>query len=96
PKSCIAYTRKYVHHQYCPFCKESHFKSNGKPHHQFMYFPLIPRLQGYFQSLEMIKEMSYHTSYHQQPGKISNVFDGEYYQRLLHHQVVVDGEKLNH
>ncbi|KAF8835726.1 hypothetical protein BDN67DRAFT_912478, partial [Paxillus ammoniavirescens] len=74
-KSCIAYTRKYVHHQYCPFYKEPHLKANGKPCRQFMYFPLIPHLQGYFQSLEMIKEMSYHALYCQQPGKIPDVFD---------------------
>ncbi|KIK79591.1 hypothetical protein PAXRUDRAFT_160931 [Paxillus rubicundulus Ve08.2h10] len=80
PDSCIAYTEKYIHNQFCPFCKEARFHANGKPRHQYAYFPLIPRLKGYFQSLGMIKKMSYCASYHHQPGDIADVFDGDHYQ----------------
>ncbi|KIK97906.1 hypothetical protein PAXRUDRAFT_112727, partial [Paxillus rubicundulus Ve08.2h10] len=96
PNSCVAYTKKYIHHQSCPFCKESRLNTDGKPRRQFTYFPLIPRLQGYFQSLDTIKLMSYRELYQRNPGEISDVFDGDHYQRLLRHRVVVDGEKLNH
>ncbi|KAF9222844.1 hypothetical protein BS17DRAFT_641389, partial [Gyrodon lividus] len=96
PNSCIAYTKKYIHHQYCLFCEEPHLNANRKPCRQFAYFPLIPCLQGYFQSLDMIKLMSYHELYQHNPGKISDVFDGDHYQRLLRHRAVVDGKKLNH
>ncbi|KAF8833389.1 hypothetical protein BDN67DRAFT_861141, partial [Paxillus ammoniavirescens] len=96
PNSCIAYTAKYIHHQSCPFCEEARLNADGKPRRQFTYFPLIPRLQGYFQNQEMIKLMSYRAQYQQNPGEIADVFDGNHYQRLLRHRVVVDGEKLNH
>lgn len=96
PNSCIVYTEKYIHHQYCPFCQESRLKPDGKPHRQFLYLPLIPRLQGFFSSADMIKKMSYRSSYRRTPGQIADVFDGDHYNQLLRHRVIVDGEKLNH
>ena len=96
PQSCIAYTTKYIHHQSCPFCEEPRFKPDGKPCRQFTYFPLIPHLQGFFRSPVMIKSMSYRNRYQSKPGSVSDVFDGNHYQRLLRHRVVVDGEKLKH
>ena len=95
PNSCITYTTKYLHHQSWPFCNEPHFK-NGKAHHSFIYFPLIPQLEGYFQSVEMIKKMSYQSYYQQQPDKILDTFGGAHYKWLLRHQVIVDGIKLSH
>ena len=61
-----------------------------------MYLPLIPQLQGYFQSAQMIETLSYRAEYPFGKGEISDVFDGDHYQRLLHHRVVVDGENLPH
>lgn len=95
PNSCVAYTKKFIHYQACPFCNEPRFK-NGKARRSFVYFPLIPRLQGYFRSTEMVEKMSYRSCYQLQPGKIADVFDGAHYQRLLRHRVIVDGVKLGH
>lgn len=95
PNSCITYTTKYIHYQSCPFCKEPHYES-GNPHWSFVYFPLIPQLQGYFQSKEMIEKMVYQSDYEGTPGEISDVFNGSHYQNLLQKQVVVVGEKLHH
>ncbi|KAF8550334.1 hypothetical protein OG21DRAFT_1478565 [Imleria badia] len=76
PNSCITYTEKYIHHQYCLFCQEPHLTPNGKPHHQFLYVPLIPHLQGYFSSSKMIQKMSYRSLYQRTDGQIGDVFDG--------------------
>ena len=59
PNSCIAYTQKYIHHSSCPICNERHFQANGQPRSQFTYFPLIPHLQGFFQSNQTVARMSY-------------------------------------
>lgn len=95
PNSCIAYTKKFIYYQSCPFCGEPCFK-NGNPRRSFTYFPLIPRLQGYFQSATMIERMAYRSNYQQRCGEISDVFDGRHYQQLRKHRVVVDGVKLSY
>ncbi|KAJ8582823.1 hypothetical protein M405DRAFT_749678, partial [Rhizopogon salebrosus TDB-379] len=92
--SCMAYTDKYFHHQYCAYCNEPRLDSKGKPRRRFCYLPLIPRLQGFFQKSELISKMSYRAEYKSKPGQIADVFDGAHYQRLRRHRVIVDGEKL--
>ena len=94
--SCIAYTANYVYHESCPCCGEAQCNQHGKPRQQFMYLPLIPQLQGYFQSTKMIEALSYHAAYDLAKGNISDVFDANHYQWLLCHHVMVDGEKLPH
>ena len=96
PNSCVAYNDQYLHYQSCPFCGEARFQSNGTPRRQYAYFPLIPRLQGFFQCRDFIDKMSYRASYQSKDGEIRDVFDGQHYQRLMRHRVVVDGVKLNH
>ncbi|KAH7917964.1 hypothetical protein BV22DRAFT_1187293 [Leucogyrophana mollusca] len=88
--SCIAYTSKYLHHQYCPFCNEPRLNGNSRARRRFFYLPIIPRLQGFFQSLTMIKKLSYCMKYEPVPGKIHDVFDSNHYHRLLRHRVVRD------
>lgn len=95
PNSCIAYTKKFIYYQSCPFCNEPRVKDR-KPRRSFTYFPLIPRLQGYFQSATMIEKMAYRSNHQQRHGEILDVFDGKHYQQLRKHRVVVDGVKLNH
>ena len=94
--SCIAYTTNYVYLKSCPCCGEAWCNQHGKPHRQFMYLPLIPQLQGYFQSTKMIEALSYRTAYDLAKGNISDVFNANHYQRLLCHHVMVDREKLPH
>ena len=96
PNSCIAYTRKYIHHSSCPICNERRFQANGQPRSQFTYFPLIPRLQGFFQSNQTVARMSYRRDFRPHESKICDIFDSAHYQRLLWHRVVLDGEKLSH
>ncbi|KAH7911338.1 Transposase family tnp2-domain-containing protein, partial [Hygrophoropsis aurantiaca] len=95
-KSCIAYTSKYQHHQYCPFCDEPRLNRNGGTRRRFYYLPIIPRLQGFFQSPTMIENLSYRADYEPSPDKIRDIFDSNHYHRLLRHRVVVDDEKLSH
>ncbi|KAI6100396.1 hypothetical protein EDD16DRAFT_1445240, partial [Pisolithus croceorrhizus] len=96
PQSCILYAGKYTHLLICPHCKQLWFKANGKPHCQFTYFLLIPHLQGFFQSIQMICLMDYHTSYQPTHGSITDVFNGTHYQGLMGEYVLVDGERLCH
>ena len=96
PNSCIAYTRKYIHHSSCPICNERRFQANGQPRSQFTYFPLIPRLQGFFQSNQTVARMSYCRDFRPHESKICDIFDSAHYQHLLRHRVVLDGEKLSH
>jgi len=96
PNSCIAYTGKYSILPSCPFCKESRLNARGKPHQQFTYFPLIPHLQGFFQSVEMMDLLRYRARFTQNSGTITNVFDGIHYQNLLKEFVMIDRKKLSH
>jgi hypothetical protein len=48
--SCCCFLGKYKDLDACPFCKESRFTRAGKPRRLFYYSPLIPQLQGLFQS----------------------------------------------
>ena len=94
--SCIAYTAKYIYLESCPYCGEARRNQHGKSRRQFMYLPLIPQLQGYFQSTNMIEALSYRAAYNLAKSDISDVFDANHYQRLLCYHVMVDGEKLPH
>ncbi|KAG2120143.1 hypothetical protein DEU56DRAFT_721641, partial [Suillus clintonianus] len=92
--SCMAYTEKYVHNQFCEYCGEPRLDSRGKARRRFCYLPLIPRLQGFFQKPELIAKMSYRAEYRSDPRYMRDVFDSSHYQQLCRHKVVVDGEKL--
>ncbi|KAG0704213.1 hypothetical protein DFH29DRAFT_802143 [Suillus ampliporus] len=92
--SCMAYTNKYLHHQYCEYCNEPRLDTKGKARRRFCYLPLIPRLQGFFQKTELISKMSYHAEYRSDPQYMRDVFNSAHYQRLCHDKVVVDGETL--
>ena len=94
--SCILYTAQYACLPTCPYCNEARLKPNGKPRRQFCYFPLIPRLQGFFQSVEQIQLMEYRFNFESRPNNVSDIFDGVHYQKRLRERVVVDGEELGH
>ena len=96
PNLCILYTVQYSLLPSCPYCNEAHFKSNSKPHCQFVYFPLIPHLQGFFQSKRMVDLMDYCTTFKRTGDKIHNVFNNEHYNKLCRKHVIVDGVKLYH
>lgn len=89
---CMCYTGKYKHDRSCRFCNEPRTR-NGKVQRQFSYLPLIPRLQGWFQSLAKIESLSYRDNFEYTPGRIKDVFDCEHYRKLLRTKVVIDGHR---
>jgi hypothetical protein len=89
--SCIAYAGKYTHHLSCPFCNETRLTKDKQPRRIFSYLPLIPRLQGFFQSQAMINKLSYRRDYEPSDNEISDVFDGIHYRTLQQTNVTVDG-----
>jgi hypothetical protein len=88
--SCMAYTEDYRILDRCEHCNEPRYHQN-KPRRRFAYLPLIPRLQGFFQSETMIENLSYRSNYRHQPDHIRDVFDSANYHRLCQQNVVVDG-----
>src|ERR1700761_3956814 len=59
PNSCIAYTKDYAKLESCLYCGEQRHHNSGHARRQFCYVPLIPRLQGFFQSCDKIKQLRY-------------------------------------
>ena len=89
--SCLAFTGHFTHHQECEICKEPCYAGGLRPRATFVYLPLIPRLQGFFQSPAMIARLSYRSDYKHEFGYTRDVFDGLHYCRLKQQNVVIDG-----
>ncbi|KZP26446.1 hypothetical protein FIBSPDRAFT_732303, partial [Athelia psychrophila] len=90
--SCLCYVGKYEKDTYCRFCNEPRARG-GKAQQTFSYLPLIPQLQGYFQSKKKIEALSYRSNFIHSPGNICDVFDSDHYQHLLATKVTVDGHQ---
>lgn len=90
-KSCIAYTGDYTELDSCPHCHEARRSAAGKPRRQFCYLPLIPRLQGLFQDVEIIRKLRYRHNFEQKDDVISDVFDTQHYRDLCQTRVEIDG-----
>ncbi|KAG9126908.1 hypothetical protein FRC07_001453 [Ceratobasidium sp. 392] len=84
--SCICYLGKYKDLRSCPECNSLRFSAGDKPRRTFHYTPLIPQLIGLFQNRDSIEKMQHrvrHEAYRAaNPGKLSDVFDGELYRTL--------------
>ncbi len=78
--SCVCYTGRLATLLKCPHCQENRFDEYGNPRHHFGYIPLIPRLQGFFQSKKQIELMSYRSNYEPSNDSISDVFDSVGYR----------------
>ena len=92
--SCVAYLGAYEHDSHCKFCRERRFKGKGAnktARRKFCYFPIIPQLQGFFQSPEMIELMSYRQHYVSSSEMIRDVFDAKHYKKLCKKHVSIDG-----
>ncbi|PSR75102.1 hypothetical protein PHLCEN_2v9325 [Hermanssonia centrifuga] len=94
--SCMAYTGKHMALAVCPHCGEDRLAADGTARRQFIYLPLIPRLQAFFQSPDMIQLLSYRTDFVHNPGEIRDVFSAGHYQSMIDKHVVVDGDRLEH
>lgn len=93
--SRVCYTGQYENDNHCRFCQQPR-RRNRKPQRTFLYLPLIPRLQGYFQSKRKIELLSYRSKFVSTPGKILDVFDSGHYQHLLTTDVVIDGHRQDY
>ncbi|EIN12023.1 hypothetical protein PUNSTDRAFT_62011, partial [Punctularia strigosozonata HHB-11173 SS5] len=96
--NCICYLGKYTDMDSCPYCGEGRYRDGDSAHkarRHFCYIPLIPRLQAYFRSMDMIDLLGYRSERDQEgnPDIISDIFDGEHYQNLRHTPVVIDGQE---
>ncbi|KAI0371590.1 hypothetical protein BV20DRAFT_942100, partial [Pilatotrama ljubarskyi] len=95
--SCIAFTGVYAKDNSCPFCAEPRHNSKGQPRQQFVYLPVIPRLQAQMANWEMAQHLLYRGTEHaHDPGVIRDVMDGELYRTLLEKKVVVNDHELGH
>ena len=90
--SCMCYTGRHKHETHCRFCNEPRIRG-GKVQRHFSYLPLIPHLQGWFQSEAKIQSLLYRDHFEYTPGRIKDVFDCEHYRRLLDTKVVIDGHE---
>ncbi|KAG9093159.1 hypothetical protein FS749_014971, partial [Ceratobasidium sp. UAMH 11750] len=82
--SCCCYLGKYKDLDSCPFCKEPRYTPAGRTRRVFHYTPLIPQLQGLFQSADMVEKLGYRVQAEalRDPDKIQDVFDAEHYRTL--------------
>ncbi|KAF8575524.1 hypothetical protein K439DRAFT_1271187, partial [Ramaria rubella] len=89
--TCCAYTGDYTPLEQCLFCSEPRFDNEDKSHPcaQYEYLPLIPRLQGYYFSPDMINLLSYRASRTPVPGEYTDVFDGSHYKQLTSTHITV-------
>ncbi|KAG9074888.1 hypothetical protein FRC06_010402 [Ceratobasidium sp. 370] len=88
--SCCCFLGKYRDLVSCPFCEEPRCNAAGKPRRSFHYSPLIPQLQGLFQSAASIKKMRYRAEVDEahEPGKYLDIFNGENYRTLRNMQAM--------
>ncbi|KAF7128108.1 hypothetical protein RHSIM_Rhsim11G0023200 [Rhododendron simsii] len=66
PMDCVLFWKEKAHLQKCPKCHSSRYKVNdgkGKkiPQKILRYFPLTPRLQRLYMTLEIAKDMRWHS-----------------------------------
>jgi hypothetical protein len=99
-KICCCFTDSYEKLDRCPFptCQEPRYNKSGKPRMQFQHLPVGPRLQAMFLNEDTIKLMDYRTTRTpgNQPGAMSDVFDGKLYRDLCEQFVQIDGQTFDH
>ena len=100
-KSCVAFTGPYAKLKACPRCRQPRYRRNGEPRKIYRYIPLIPQLVAFFLNRELNERMRYRSDEHpkvrvEKDGRMTDVFDGAHYRRLLETEVTVDGHGLGH
>jgi len=92
--SCCCFVGAFSTLQRCPYCNADRRRANGTPYKTFTCLPLIPQLSALFDDPQLIKRMEYrHRYFSDSPtddhdggaieGKVSDIFDGSYYRKLL-------------
>jgi hypothetical protein len=82
--SCCCFLGKYNDLNDCPYCAEPRYNLHGNARRVFRYTPLIPQLQGLFQSRDMAAKLRYRSDVEQEydPNVVDDVFDGQNYRSL--------------
>ncbi len=91
PNSCCCYTGAYEKLKDCPYCREKHYRVDGKPRKQFMYMPLIPCLVAFASNPDMAKQMCYRSEHEHTPGIVTDISDGSRYRNLCAHKIHING-----
>ncbi|EUC57887.1 transposase family Tnp2 protein, partial [Rhizoctonia solani AG-3 Rhs1AP] len=100
--SCMAYTGVRRPLTRCPHCGEKRYEPDPRhPNRQrarahFQYIPIIPRLRNLYYNLKMARKMRYRARRTSEEGVYADIFDGQYYLRLLKKLVKVGDTFLGH
>ncbi|KAG2749174.1 hypothetical protein P692DRAFT_20667152, partial [Suillus brevipes Sb2] len=62
--SCCCFVGPNEDLEVCPHCSAPRYQSNGRPHKQFTYVPVIPRLVSMFQNPALATKMKYRAHDH--------------------------------
>jgi hypothetical protein len=100
--SCVAYTGSYANKELCPHCPEPRYKPHPRfpdqrvARRQFQYIPLIPRLIALYRNPTMAHKLRYRSLRQVAEDTITDIFEGDFYRRLLGRRVTVRAETLEH
>jgi hypothetical protein len=87
--SCVAFTGPYADEEQCPHCPEPrykpdpHFPNRRVARQQFQYIPIIPQLIALYRNPTMAGKMRYRSLRQAAEDTITDVFDSDFYHRLL-------------
>ena len=89
PGGCMLYYKEDEMLQSCKFCPEKRYKEvkkQGKvklvPQKKMWYFPLVPRLQRLYSSMQTASQMRWHREHHKEPDFLSHPADAEAWMRF--------------
>jgi hypothetical protein len=94
--SCCCFTGHLSDRLACAHCNEPRFKLNRKPHQQFRYIRIPPRIKAGYLSSTFAKLLKFRSQFTRTPGEIHDVYDGAHYLDLCNERVVIDGEEHEH
>lgn len=89
--SCVCFYSQHAGANICSHCHEPRFDDKGKPRAQFSYLPITDRLKILYENPEMAAKMGYRSTRVPQPGKVTDIFDGNLYKELCQKHVVTQG-----
>jgi hypothetical protein len=97
--SCCAFTAARESSNACDLCHEPRYESLSsgiqQPRKRYYHVPLTPRLQRMYESKDLALKMRYRVLHEQDRinDKLTDVFDGSHYQKLLGKDITVMGFK---
>jgi hypothetical protein len=95
--SCCCFTSPHEKENECPYCRTSRFDVHRRPRKQFLYIPLIPRLQAFLRDQAKALQMLYRSQeFQHNPNRMKDIFDGSHYQSLLDQLVSINGKEQQH